>query len=343
MRTIPNRLTLGFVTSLAMFSCYGETTLGSNQEATGDNEQATSGRNDERNDDPVRIGPADAEELEGKAPAVREPAEQERPASPPLAAELSGSYILESATRIELTPGSVHLTLSETRASFTAGCGFDFHSDFAIENGTFIAPLNGSVLWPCDSSHHLRAHAFLSSEPAIEFDGQRITLTDGVATLVLVSTEAAESNLLLAPLLGVKWEIWEVEDADGTTKATQVAANVVFGEDGRVTVSTGCSAGRGTFRAAAASAKTVGDVGAATDGARVIFGEFVFSDEPCSGSKAADIQSIIKAVFSPTEARSTRLSWLNPDDSRPRGLHIKKGSKGVLATAVDLTESDELK
>ena len=149
---------------------------------------------------------------------------------------------LVDGTQIRL--GFVDGQLSASAGCNTMGGGYRIDGDTLVFEGGAMTEMG------CDDDRHAQDDwlvALLGSGPTIVRDDDKLTLTAGATVITLQDREVAEPDL---PLVGTTWTVETVllDDAAAPVPEDGVAT-LVFTEDGRIEVESGCNAGNGSYEA----------------------------------------------------------------------------------------------
>lgn len=108
----------------------------------------------------------------------------------------------------------------------------------------------------CDPARHAQdgwLGTFLSAGPTLALDGVNLVMEQGETDITLVDRKVAEPDL---SLVGPTWTVESVIDGDSAASFVGLTAILVFSEDSRVRIDTGCNTGAATYVLDAA-AKTI--------------------------------------------------------------------------------------
>ncbi len=162
-------------------------------------------------------------------------------------------YHLESAEGFEPAEGStIRLGFREGEMS---ALGFNMHGgcnsllgDFTLADGVMSVSQIMMTEMACATElmeQDTWLVTFMSASPAYVYNDRRLTLTGSDATLVFLDRELADPD---RPLVGPLWTIDNYLDGMANTAVNLVnRPTVQFGEDGQVSVDTGCNTGGGTY------------------------------------------------------------------------------------------------
>lgn len=207
------------------------------------------------------------------------------PASGP---NLSGhSYLSDTVTvddePHDLVQGSrIRLSFDGTRISASAGCNTMIGSA-SWSDGTLVldGPL-GSTEMGCEPDlmdQDTWLTDVLTAEPALDLDGDTLTLTSDTTMITLTDEEVAVPDASLTDTL------WRLDTIiDGSTAGSipvGVVANITFAADGSLHANLGCNIGNGTYT---------------VDGDMIAIGPLATTRKACEPA-ASDIESaMLKAL-----------------------------------------------
>ena len=121
--------------------------------------------------------------------------------------------------------------------------------------------------------------AFVLSGPAATLSGNELTLTQGDLVGRFLDREVADPD---RPLVGTTWVVSTILSRDlASSVPAGILATLAFSDDGRMTVSTGCNTGGGTYT---------------VDGANMSFGPIALTKRACRGA-AAEMEPAIVATL----------------------------------------------
>ncbi|MEC7984028.1 MAG: META domain-containing protein [Myxococcota bacterium] len=158
-------------------------------------------------------------------------------------------FVLDSATGYEPTGDSIYLSFGDDASSisFTGGCNH-FSGSFEMEGDTLaVGMLSGTEIGCGDGLMEQDDWfvSFFTASPTVEHNGDTITFTGSDATLVYLDEDIAVPD---ASLTAETWYIDTYIDG-GVASAFNigVSPSMTFGDDGSISVNTGCNDGGGTY------------------------------------------------------------------------------------------------
>ena len=154
----------------------------------------------------------------------------------------------------------VRLGFAEGQLSASAGCN-SMGGAYRVDDGRLILTGGAMTEMGCDEPRHSQdvwLFGFVGSQPAIAQDGDKLTLTSGATVIAFLDAEVAEPDL---PLTGTTWTVDTLIHGDAASSMPDDAvATLVFTDDGRVEMETGCGTGSATFEATASTLR-IRDIG----------------------------------------------------------------------------------
>jgi heat shock protein HslJ len=143
----------------------------------------------------------------------------------------------------------VHLSFVDGQLAASAGCN-SIGGAYRIDGGRLIFEGGAMTEMGCDEPRQAQDEwlfGFLGSRPAIAQNGDKLTLTSAPTVVAFLDVEVAEPDL---PLTLTTWTVDTLINGDAASSVPDDAvATLLFGEDGRVEVDTGCNNGSGTYEA----------------------------------------------------------------------------------------------
>jgi heat shock protein HslJ len=142
----------------------------------------------------------------------------------------------------------VRLAFADAQLSASAGCN-TMSGTYGIENGRLVVDGAAMTEMGCDEERHAQddwLFGFLGSEPEIQQDGVKLTLTSGATVITFQDREVAEPDL---PLTGTIWTVDSLISGDAVSSVPgDAVATIAFTDDGQIEVDTGCNTGAGTYQ-----------------------------------------------------------------------------------------------
>ena len=162
---------------------------------------------------------------------------------------LSTGVTEDGADRPLVEGTRIRLAFADGQLSASAGCN-SIGGDYRIDDGLLVFEGGGMTEMGCDEERHAQddwLFSFLGSHPAIAREGDKLTLTSGDVVVALQDREVAEPDV---PLTGTTWTVDTLVSGDAASSVPDGAlATLVFTDQGRVEVVTGCNGGTGTYEA----------------------------------------------------------------------------------------------
>lgn len=179
----------------------------------------------------------------------------------------------------------IRLSFTDGKLGASAGCN-TMGGTYRIENGALIFEGGSMTEMGCDEERHAQddwLFGFLGSQPAMAQDGDKLTLTSGGTVITLQDSEVAEPDL---PLTGRTWTVDSLISGDAVSSVPgDAVATLVFTDEGRVEVDTGCNVGGGTYELADATMR---------------ISEVITTLRACEGA-VAELESAVMAVLTAGE------------------------------------------
>jgi heat shock protein HslJ len=179
----------------------------------------------------------------------------------------------------------IRLSFADGQLGASAGCN-TMGGTYRIEDGRLLFVGGGMTEMGCDDERHAQDDwllGFIGAQPSIAQEGDKLTLTSGATVIALQDTEVAEPDL---PLTGTTWTVDSIISGDAVSSVPNGApATLVFTDDGRLEVNTGCNTGGGTYEV--------------TDGTLRV-SELMTTLRACDGA-AAQLESAVMGVLNAGE------------------------------------------
>ena len=186
-----------------------------------------------------------------------------------------------------LVAGSrVTLAFRGSDLSADAGCN-SMGAGYEIRDGRLVVGEMRSTAIACDPELMAQdqwLQSFLSASPAVALDGVQLTLSGGDAVLTLVDRATAEPDPLL---YDTQWQLDSLIDGSTVSAAPEgVDAGMVFGQDGGLSVRTGCNTGMGDYT---------------IDGDQITFGPIATTRMACLDEQASGVEAqLLTLLAAPT-------------------------------------------
>jgi heat shock protein HslJ len=177
-----------------------------------------------------------------------EPGESSSPTSVPGSSEpggeLDGREVLATGAQGFEIVGGTTIRLAFERASVRADAGCNhMSSDYEVVDGVLHLGSLGSTAMACDPplmDQDERLATFLMSKPAVELDGDTLTLTSGRSVITLLDREVADPD---RPLEGTRWVLDTIVSGDSASSIpTGITASLTI-SDGTMRIDSGCNTG----------------------------------------------------------------------------------------------------
>jgi heat shock protein HslJ len=163
---------------------------------------------------------------------------------------LSTAVTEDGADRPLVDGTRIRLSFTDGQLGASAGCN-TMGGGYRIEGGRLVFEGGGMTEMGCDDARHAQddwLFEFLGSQPSVAQEGDKLTLTSGGTVIALQDRETAEPDL---PLVGTTWTVDAIISGDAVSSVPgDAVATLVFTDDGRVEVDTGCNTGGGTYEVA---------------------------------------------------------------------------------------------
>ena len=172
-----------------------------------------------------------------------------------------------------LVPGtSIRLTFDKDgQLGVNAGCNH-MGGTYRMDGSTLRFEGGAMTDMACDEPRAKQddwVFGFLASRPTVALAGNDLILTAGDVVIRLLDREIADPDL---PLVGPTWTVNAIVSGDAVSSIPDgVVATLTFGQDGRVSVHTGCNQGGGSY---------------AVEGNRIRFAEIALTKMACDGARA---------------------------------------------------------
>ena len=217
------------------------------------------------------------------------------------------TFLLDSSKGFEpVESTTVRLRFHDGQLSLQAGCN-THTGDYTVRDGVLIFENVGSTEIGCEPALQKQDEQlveFLTSEPQLELDDERLTLTHAKIELVFLDSEVADPD---RPLVGTLWAVDTlITDDSASNLPLTKEPTLEFTDEGKLQVDTSCNTGSGRYQ---------------VDGERVTLDDVSYTDAACSGA-SAQADTHIQAVL-----RDGTLTF-EIDAAR---LRLDRGSKGLAA------------
>lgn len=163
---------------------------------------------------------------------------------------LSTAVTEDGADRPLVDGTRIRLGFTDGQLGASAGCN-TMGGGYRIEGGRLVFEGGGMTEMGCDDERHAQddwLFEFLGSQPSVAQEGDKLTLTSGGTVIAFQDRETAEPDL---PLVGTTWTVDSIISGDAVSSVPgDAVATLVFTDDGRVEVDTGCNTGGGTYEVA---------------------------------------------------------------------------------------------
>ncbi len=181
-----------------------------------------------------------------------------------------------------LVPGTqLRLEFRAGRIGASAGCN-QLGGEYRLEGDVLVVRNAAVTEMGCDPARHAQDEwlfGILGRGPVISFDDAELALMVDTTVIAMVEHQLVEPDLAL---VGTDWLLTSILSGDVVSSVPAgVVARLRFGNDGRVTVETGCNAGGGSYR---------------LDGDRIVFGELALTKRACTGA-AGEVEQAVLAVL----------------------------------------------
>lgn len=175
----------------------------------------------------------------------------------------------------------IRISFTDGQLGASAGCN-SMGGDYRIDGGRLVFEGGGMTEMGCDEERHAQDDwllGFLSSQPAVVREGDKLTLTSGGVVIALLNAKVAEPDL---PLTGTTWTVDTILGGDAASSVPDGAvATLVFTDGGRVDINSGCNTGGGTY-------ELTNDT--------ITIGEIITTLRACGGADA-QLESAVLAVI----------------------------------------------
>jgi heat shock protein HslJ len=162
---------------------------------------------------------------------------------------LSTAVTEDGADRPLVEGTQIRLSFTDGQLGASAGCN-TMGGSYRIEDGRLVFEGGAMTEMGCDDERHAQddwLFGFLGSQPSIAQEGDILTLRANDTVITLQDREVAEPDL---PLTGTTWTVDSIISGDAASSVPgNAVATLVFTDDGRVEVATGCNNGSGTYEA----------------------------------------------------------------------------------------------
>jgi len=217
------------------------------------------------------------------------------------------TFLFESADGFVPVEGTtVRVSFRAGEVSFNAGC--NSHSgSYSVANGKLVVQSLGSTLLGCDAARHEQDEwlaDFITSSPALDLDGDVLTLEGAFATLRFLDREVADPDRTLT---SGTWIIDTLIQGGVAQGGFAVEPTVRFNA-GSVQVFTGCNAGAGEY---------------SVSGDEITVSGMTYTEEVCEAVDVIPIEEHIEQVI---------IDGILIHQIEAARLTIMRGDLGVMAT-----------
>ena len=141
----------------------------------------------------------------------------------------------------------IRLAFADGQVNASVGCN-TIGGAYRVEDGQLIFEGGGMTEMGCDDERHAQDDwlaGFLGSRPALVREGDKLTMTSGATVIALEDRERVEPDLALT---GTTWTVDSIVTGDAVSSVPgDAVATLVFTDDGRVEIDTGCNVGGGVY------------------------------------------------------------------------------------------------
>lgn len=219
------------------------------------------------------------------------------------------SFLLQSSEGFTPVTGTtVSVSFSDSGFGFNAGCN-SFGGAMSLDGNTLRVGGLGSTNIGCDAARSAQddwlAEFFLSG-PALELNGNALSIENSEATLNFLDREVADPD---RPLVGTPWSVTSLIMGPVAQAGDFGQPSLQFASDGTLQVFTGCNAGGGQYTTSASSVTLSG---------------MAYDDQACDDQLESMADAHMRQVLSDG-------SLLYSIDAA--SLTLMRGDQGLLATA----------
>ena len=179
----------------------------------------------------------------------------------------------------------ISLSFTDGQLGASAGCN-SMSGVYRTDDGRLLFEGGAMTEMGCDNERHAQDDwliGFLGSQPSVAQEGDKLTLTSGATVITLQDREVADPDL---PLTGTTWTVDSIISGDAVSSVPNGAtATLVFTDDGRLELDSGCNSGGGTYEV--------------TDGTLRV-GELMTTLRACDGP-AAQLEGAVMGVLNAGE------------------------------------------
>lgn len=160
---------------------------------------------------------------------------------------LSTGVTVNGAERPLVEGTRIRLSFTDRGISASAGCN-SIGGTYTITAGQLLVADLVMTEMGCDAPRHEQdawLAAFLGARPTLRLSGNELTLEADGTVVRLLDREVAEPDL---PLVGTVWTLVTIIDGEvASSVPVMPAPTLAFGDDGQLTLHTGCNSGFGTY------------------------------------------------------------------------------------------------
>lgn len=160
---------------------------------------------------------------------------------------LSTGVTVNGAERPLVEGTRIRLSFTDRAISASAGCN-SIGGTYTIAAGQLLVADLAMTEMGCDAPRHEQdawLAAFLGARPTLRLSGNELTLEADGTVVRLLDREVAEPDL---PLVGTVWTLVTIIDGEvASSVPVMPAPTLAFGDDGQLTLHTGCNSGFGTY------------------------------------------------------------------------------------------------
>lgn len=160
---------------------------------------------------------------------------------------LSTGVSVNGAARPLVDGTSIRLAFTDGTISASAGCN-GMSGSYTVTAGQLLVGDLATTEIGCDAARHEQDEwlaEILASKPTLRLVGNELTLESDGTVIALLDREIAEPDL---KLVGTSWGLESIARGDTVSGIAGDRPELLFGEDGQVTFTTGCNEGFASYK-----------------------------------------------------------------------------------------------
>jgi len=194
---------------------------------------------------------------------------------------LSTAVTVAGADRPLVDGTQIRLSFTDGQIGASAGCNI-FGGSYRLSGNRLLISGGSMTEMGCDDARYAQddwLFTFLGSGPTVALSGNELTLSSTDTVINLLDTEVADPD---RPLVGTTWTVTGLINGEAVSSIPdEVEATLLFADEGRVEVQSGCNTGGGSYT---------------VSGDTIFFSELVTTEMACDGARG-EVEAAVYAVL----------------------------------------------